>query len=77
MVWSREQDIVDDSHLWSVICARPMEATLFPGYGNDARRLEEEGEAKEGADGHNKETSGPVSALAVCCYAGSGLVLGG
>ena len=33
--------------------------------------------AKEGAEGHNKETSGPVSVLCGWCYAGSGLVLGG
>jgi hypothetical protein len=35
-----------------------------------------EGLAKEGAEGHNKETSGPVSVLCGWCYAGSGLVLG-
>lgn len=54
-------------------------ATLFPGHGNDAcnQTTRGEGEANEGADGHNKERAGPVSVLAVCCYAGSGLVLGG
>jgi hypothetical protein len=34
------------------------------------------GLAKESAEGHNKETSGPGSVVAVWCYAGSGLVLG-
>jgi hypothetical protein len=38
---------------------------------------EQEGLAKEGAERHNKETSGPVSVLCGWCYAGSGLVLGG
>jgi hypothetical protein len=57
------------------ICAEPMNATPFPGNGSDATR----GETKEGADGHNKERSGPVSILCVCqcCYTVCGLVLDG
>jgi hypothetical protein len=73
LVWQQGDDIVDDNHRRTEICARPMNATLLTGTGNDATR----GEAKEGADGHNKETSGPVSVRCLCCYTVCGLVLGG
>ena len=52
-----------------------------PGYIRDTattlatRLVGGEGLAKESAEGHNKETSGPVSVLCGWCYAGSGLVL--